>query len=144
MTIYLGENMVFRGHEEITPATVNKIGGVKPDGTTITVTNDGTISSVGNMPSKQYDSLTLGANGWTYTAPADGYLFLAKFATASQQYFDVWVEDGKDYKYGSTNTSINNNQQITVFLPMRKGAKASVYYNLGGTTGVASFIYASA
>ena len=46
MGIYLGEELVFRGHEEIRPATSSTIGGVKPDGTTTSVAADGTLSII--------------------------------------------------------------------------------------------------
>ena len=71
--------------EQIPVATASSLGGVKPDGTTITVTEDGTISATGGTLVPDYSagvSVT-----YPYTAPTAG-LFTA-FCTTGVDYIKI-------------------------------------------------------
>ena len=91
-----------------------------------------------SMPSSKYENWTLGASGSTYTAPANGYLTLFKFASGgSAQYAQIRVDYRKsDFR------NVPSGQQATPILPLLKGETATVEYNLTGTTQYFRFIYA--
>ena len=80
-------------NEGVAVATSTKYGLVLPDNSTI-VSNNGIMSVVPStisgyaMPSDKYIDLTLGANGSTYTAPANGYFQLAVLSGASIQLYN--------------------------------------------------------
>lgn len=100
--------------------------------------NDSSTISGWSMPSSRYIDLTLGASGSTYTAPANGYLFLSKDA-------------GSDWYYCNlVNTSMNlgcfqseyRTSPNTCCMPAKKGDVIRVDYNATGTTRYFRFIYA--
>lgn len=87
------------------------------------------ISGTGNeymahqsMPSSRFDNLTLGANGSTYTAPADGWFCLSATATNNTSYVTLNV----DAIYQSS--SGENTDPESVLIPAKKGAVATIYY----------------
>lgn len=88
------------------------------------------------MPSSSYINLTLGASGSTYTAPADGYLYVSKFATSSNQELLMYTST-----YGTT-AKAEANQVARLFLPIKGGNTATIYYTLTGSTDAYRFIYA--
>lgn len=87
------------------------------------------------MPSTTYDTLTAGASGTTYTAPADGYFYLnLNTATSGTLYNRTnslrvrsWVPSG------STNAT-------QFFMPVKKGDIIEIIYN--GSINNLWFIYA--
>lgn len=92
------------------------------------------------MPSRNYIDLTLGASGDTYTAPADGYITLAKTADGSDQYISL--------------RNISTNQSTNCFIPgtgligratipVSKNDGINVTYTAGGTTTTFRFIFAN-
>lgn len=92
------------------------------------------------MPSNRSIDLTLPANGGTITAPADGYLYLAKTSSAS----------GQRVKF--TNTSAANMavstwssgaQNLEIIMPVSKNNVVAVYYSADGATNQFRFIYAN-
>ena len=91
------------------------------------------------MPSDKYIDLTLGASGATYTAPADGYYYLRKQATAAGQAFEVGKTDGL---YTVTNTAGVNQNWCSDIIPVKKGDIIYISYTLAGTTAAFRFIYA--
>lgn len=94
------------------------------------------LSGLG-LPSSKYEDWTLGANGSTYTAPANGYLTLFKFASGSAQYAQIRVGYRKsDFR------SVPPGNQATPMLALLKGETATVEYNLTGETTYFRFIYA--
>lgn len=101
------------------------------------------ISGLG-MPSNRYIDLTLGASGTEYTAPANGYFYLAKSSTASGQTASIRVyKDGTtDILYGQEYPSWSSNVNIKYTWYVRKGTKTVIDYTLGGTTNNFRFIYA--
>lgn len=95
------------------------------------------------MPSDSYVDLTLGASGSTYTAPANGWIFLAKSSGAARQYVSVGIKDAsgqsviEDYNLVSSTT-----QNLTILFPISKGATYVIGYNATGATNFFRFIYA--
>lgn len=90
------------------------------------------------MPSDTYDDITLGANGATYTAPANGYFAISKVA-------------GSDFYYVSitnTNTGIIDYREAyrsafcTPCIEVKKNDVVQVNYNASGTLNYFRFIYA--
>ena len=109
------------------------------DAGNFTATGKSTIAHQ-SMPSNSYTDLTLGADGSSYTAPADGYLYLARTSSAS----------GQRVKF--TNTSAANmavstwssgTQNLEIIMPVSKSDVVYVYYNAGGATNQFRFIYAN-
>lgn len=88
------------------------------------------------MPSSLSDTLTLGASGTQYTAPADGYVFLTKTANATNQYAEVVTASYRDTRYATA-----SNQILRAFCLISKGSTFIVNYNAGGD-GSLKFIYA--
>ena len=103
--------------------------------------NDKSTISGWSMPSSRYIDLTLGADGTTYVAPANGYFDVKKNFTSSGRY--IWFR-----LYNSTNTVMDitfwgsNNGFIGAFIPVSKGSKVEIYYNTDGDTKLFRFIYA--
>ena len=98
------------------------------------ITDTGYIKMAGaSMPSNTQITLTLGADGATYTAPADGWVIVTGYNANSS--ITIWQ--------GSTNmsnTAGNSGDYYTVMIPVRKGN-----FNVGyrGITLVSfKFIYA--
>lgn len=92
------------------------------------------------MPSAKYTNLTLGANGSSYTAPADGWFVLIKEATALYQYIDMSSAGG--IETGAT-AAISGSQYLYALLPASKGSSISIYYTAAGSTIKFRFIYAN-
>ena len=84
------------------------------------------------MPSDTYEDLTLGANGATYTAPANGY-FGACFNGSSN--LSMFNKNNR-MSIGGTYSSGNYN----IFIPAKKGEEVTLFYN--GTKVFFRFIYA--
>lgn len=115
---------------------------------TITDTTDGIqISATGaaSMPSDRYIDLTLGANGSTYTAPANGWLCLARQTNNSNQYVQ-FNATSSDLGYRNnilTGQEVYNKGAIAcACMPMLKGQSTVIYYSAGGTIHVFRFVYA--
>lgn len=101
--------------------------------------NDTSFIAHQAMPSNRYIDLTLGASGTTYTAPADGYVYLWKETDATNQFITL------------TNNSngLAIHQWVSLagggcagYVPVKKGDIVSITYTAGGTTNVFRFIYA--
>lgn len=90
------------------------------------------------MPSNKYISLTLGASGSTYTAPANGWFVFGKSATATGQYMRLSSSSGVKIEIGA----VFNTQGLFCYIPVRKGDVMTPTYNLGGVTGEFKFFYA--
>lgn len=94
------------------------------------------LSGLG-MPSNRYIDLTLGASDSTYTAPANGYLFLAKTATAVGQYIAL---SKATYKEGQT--AGVSSETLRRGIQLLKGESVTVAYSAAGSTDYFRFIYA--
>lgn len=92
------------------------------------------------MPSNKYIDLELGANGSTYTAPANGWFFLRKFTSASNQFIGLYQTNNSGVSSEITDSLANHDSSI--FIPVRKGQVVSCYYTFGGETKEFRFIYA--
>ena len=90
------------------------------------------------MPSTTYIDLTLGASGSTYTAPADGYFLIQKRTNSSSSQYLTLAAGGFSQEENAT-VSGNN---LSLYIPVHKGAVANIGYNAGGTTERFRFYYA--
>ena len=101
--------------------------------------NDKSTISGWSMPSSRYINLTLGADGTTYVAPANGWFQIWKLAGRVEAYFN--------FVNKTNNTAINSNTSkpeysSRMILPVRKGDVIECTYNSTGSTNVFRFIYA--
>lgn len=96
------------------------------------------------FPSNRYIDLELGASGSTYTAPANGYFFIDKLMTATQQVLalaynelvnDAWV-------FGSMMRGVGNNYSQAVWLPAKRGQVVRCNYDGNETCRLFRFYYA--
>ena len=97
------------------------------------------LASGWSMPSSRHIDLTLGASGATYTAPANGWVFLQGTASGSNIQLDL----------GNTKTAVgsrivlaNSGNVGKVLLPVNKGDTYSVYYG-SLSTNIFCFVYAT-
>ena len=97
------------------------------------------------MPSDTYVDLTLGANGTTYTAPADGYVYLMmKLSSVGSRFYINSAPPGSDSIYGTLITQAAQ-ANLAQILPVKKGASFTVGYDayISDSTGPKfRFIYA--
>ena len=85
--------------EQIPVATASSLGGVKPDGTTITVTEDGTISATGGTLVPDYSAGV--AVTYPYTAPTAG-LFVAFVGNGADVITVNGVNTGLQFNSGNS------------------------------------------
>ena len=105
------------------------------------LTNAGTEVIAHNaMPSSKYDNLTLGASGATYTAPADGWLFLNKTQGTANTRIEMYNQSStqRTLCIGSSATG----QWIYGSMQAKKGDVIEVVYSVTGSTNAFKFIYA--
>ena len=93
-----------------------------------------------DLLSDRYDDLELLASGSTYTAPANGWFFLRKFTSASNQFIGLYQTNNNGVSSEITNSLANFDSSI--FIPVRKGHVVACYYSFGGETKEFRFIYA--
>jgi hypothetical protein len=91
------------------------------------------------MPSSKYIDLTLGASGSTYTAPANGYFYLGRAATAAGQFVDMFNTTSK---YRLQGQAMTTGSYCLITIPARKGDVVKTTYNLAGAIEGFRFIYA--
>lgn len=91
------------------------------------------------FPSSRYEDLTLGATGTTYTAPANGWFYLSKTTSSTNQYIHFGNET-KGYTLNQFVPTSGNNCRL--IFPVQKGDIVKVTYTAGGTTNNFRFIYA--
>lgn len=90
------------------------------------------------MPSNKYTTLTLGATGSNYTAPADGYFTLNKGGV-----------DGEYVLMTNNTTNLNisclypASLNARLFIPVSKGDVIQISYTASGTTNWLRFVYAN-
>lgn len=75
------------------------------------------------MPSSAYIDMTLGASGSSYTAPADGYINIARTSTAAGQYIQGYTG------INSGVFSTASGQSLRLSMPVRKGFSFQINYN---------------
>jgi hypothetical protein len=97
--------------------------------------NDKSEISSWAMPSDKYIDLTLGASGTSYTAPANGYVYLSRTATAAAQFISLTSS------LAIKTISASGSQLLQVFIPVKRGQSFSVNYT-AATAGTFRFSYA--
>lgn len=97
------------------------------------------------MPSNRYIDFTMGATGTLYTAPADGFIYIRRFASTANKYVAIikYLEGNIAYE-ASVMWSISAGDQY-VNAQVSKGEKFAVTYNSegGGGSEFFRFIYAN-
>lgn len=96
------------------------------------------LSGLG-MPSGRYIDLTLGASGATYTAPANGWVSLAKRTTAANQFIFLGQIPNRTNVISYSPVSGGYCQ---AFIAVRKGDTFVAEYNAGGEVAQFRFTYA--
>lgn len=113
---------------------------IKADTDLNNVTDSAKVLMAGmGMPSETYTNLTLGANGATYTAPADGWVMVQIYPAPSGARLQIQSSDST--QYGFIFTSPANNSILRATVPVRKGGSYSVTFT-SGTFHIHRFIYA--
>jgi hypothetical protein len=102
------------------------------------------ISGMG-MPSSNYVNLTLGANGTTYTAPANGYFKLVRhnvvLNTAGNTAYVALINVTAENMSVEHRTQIGGNGMQRIYIPASKGDVIQINYD-GSSTNTFQFIYA--
>ena len=133
---------VTTNHDNIAPNRENiatntgNIANLK-DAANFTATGRAAISHLA-MPSANYDELTLGPSGTTYTAPTDGYVYFCKIATANAQYTRIQNESNL---MANECIASSNGNWCRCWLPVSKDQTFTIYYNAGGSTQYFRFIH---
>lgn len=112
------------------------------DASNFDATGKSTIANLG-MPSDTFDSLTLGASGTEYTAPANGWVQIVK--NAGSDFYYVSLESRNAANTGRRVYDFRaeySSSPCTPCIPVRKGQKFIVRYNATGTTTSFRFYYA--
>jgi len=107
------------------------------DAKLFTTTGQAAVANMA-MPSDKYIDLTLGATGSTYTAPADGYIYINKASNNANEW--IFTVTGV-YSSGITQAAAGTNTRL--LMPVSKDSVVTVNYTLGGATNVFRFIYAN-
>ena len=118
----------------------------KADNDLSNLTDDGkTLAASFGLPSAVVDTLTLGASGDTYTAPANGYFCIQKRAgDGGYKYLAITVKDSDNNTIYGVERQANNDAManMSVLIPVQKDFVAKIEYNATGTTELFEFIYA--
>lgn len=102
--------------------------------------NDKSTISGWSMPSSRYIDLTLGADGATYVAPANGWFNLCVQSTSNSQYVILEYTDRNTFR--ATSFCTQAGQWCAVILPVKKGQIISTEYNANGKVKAFKFFYA--
>lgn len=105
------------------------------DADNFTTTGTTYLSGLG-MPSSRYIYLTLGASGTTYTAPANGYIYLVRTMTAAGYQRITCNTVGSEVRTHLAAGGLAN------FLPVLKGATVYITYDGTFSRSTLRFIYA--
>lgn len=85
------------------------------------------------MPSNRYIDLTLGASGTTYTAPANGWIFIRSFPTDFGGYFSIVVNGLVNGRRSMPSRGLRDaygaEWYVTNFVPITKGTNFTVLYS---------------
>lgn len=98
------------------------------------------LSGSWSAPTTQYDDLTFGASGTTYTAPADGY-FIARRTTGSNDLQYITLISGQSQLRSISNAN-GSGTGLTAFIPVKKGEIVTCSYTASGNTYSIKFVYA--
>ena len=96
-----------------------------------------------SAPSNSVVALTWGSSGDSFTAPGDGWVTVARYSTAAGQYMRMRTYDSNDnlvmIDYGMVSAV---SMAVALNLPVSKGQKIIVDWNLGGSAIAFQVIYA--
>jgi hypothetical protein len=115
-------------------ASPTVLGGIRPDGSTITVNASTGVASVsgsgggysdGWLPSSQSISLTLGASGSSYTAPADGWVNIIGTNSGTNGNFSI---NAGNSNYSCGSITYAPSRVIHEFFPVAYGVGFTVSY----------------
>ena len=97
-----------------------------------------------SLPSNSYISLTLGASGTTYTAPADGWVYLRKAASSTDQYDSLYNRglNGDEELVGNSARARTDSDAPPIFIPVKKNDVFVCNYTMGGKLRYFIFVYA--
>jgi len=90
-----------------------------------------------SMPSEYSMDIAYPDNGDIYVAEDDGYLSFGKTATAANQYIELTCNGLTSIVY-----SAGVSENLYTFIPMKKGATATILYNAAGSNLFFRFVYA--
>ena len=93
------------------------------------------------MPSSKYIDLSLGESGSIYTAPDNGYFYLSKQTTQSQQY--IYIDNITAGNLRQSLQAVQQTGDLAIYCPVSKGDKVLITYNAGGVTNNFRFVYAN-
>ena len=126
--------------EDINVGAISEALNNKMDRDNLNASNTGTAVGGGwSFPSDTYINLTLQASGSTYTAPADGYIYLGKSHSAVGGFIDMYNLTSQ-YRLQTNNPVANMFMLQTI--PCRKGDIIQINYLADGTLNGFKFIYA--
>ena len=129
------------GYTPVNPTSLT----TKADTDLTNVTDNGTALGGGwALPSDTYENLTLGASDSTYTAPANGWLYLSKSSNANNQSIEFrnYGASGGSTGVIGVNQTRSNSGKMQICLPVKKDDEVTITYSAGGTTHGFRFIYA--
>ena len=98
-------------------------------------------ASILGMPSTKYTSLTLGTSGSTYIAPANGWVYVCK-TTGQTGITYLRITNLTRRMVAETTSTSGNANTPSIFIPVVKGDKFQVAFNMTGSTKHFEFIYA--
>ena len=90
-----------------------------------------------SLPSNSYISLTLGASGSTYTAPADGYFYVKGGASSGTRAVEIHCNG-----MSVSGTSVSGIRNAIIIMPVKQGNTVSIPYSIDVDKGL-RFIYAT-
>jgi len=108
------------------------------DGTTASWSSLSQLDGSFSMPSSRYTDLTLGADGSTYTAPANGWFTFSKLTTGNQ--YVALTNNSNGIVSRTAYSSGGFDPAVTI--PVLKNDVVTARYNTGGVTQIFRFIYA--
>lgn len=102
-----------------------------------------TLNGSEDLLSDRYDDLELKASGSTYTAPANGWFWIQKLSSSTDQYLTPVIKDSNgNIKYTLTSQPTAAGYDAEILAPVSKGDVISIGYSVGGATKSFRFIYA--
>lgn len=102
-----------------------------------------TLNGSEDLLSDRYDDLELKASGSTYTAPANGWFWIQKLSSSTDQFLTPVIKDSNgNIKYTLTSQPTAAGYDAEILAPVSKGDVISIGYSVGGATKSFRFIYA--
>ena len=95
-----------------------------------------------NLPSTLYNDLTLEASSTIYTAPANGYFNFRKLTTAASQCLATVFDKSDNLLYIIGTSTVYNASAGGLFIPVLKGYKVRIEWDVNSTLQIFRFIYA--